>query len=378
MKEVKRIKIIHILHSVGGVDVSLRFILENIDSSKFENIVIHGIEDTKKSYLNNNNHSIKEYRLSIIRNISLIKDFHAFIKAYQIIKKENPNLIHCHSTKGGIIGRIIGYLLKINVLHTPQAFSYLSAENKIKRHIFIYIERLLKFNNSYLLASSFSEKELAINIIKYEKKNVLHFNNSITPFKIIKKLSIQKVWPDNYICTVGRPSYQKNIELMVRVLKEINKSLDIHLVIMGVGHHSDKLETVKNLIKELGLEKSITLLEWTTRENVFNIIKHSKVYLSTARYEGLPYSVIEALALSKPCVVSDCDGNRDLIQNDYNGFVIQNEDINEYSDKIKLLLNDNDLLNKLSANASISFNQNYNIEKNIQYLEQIYTDYSIK
>ena len=165
---------------------------------------------------------------------------------------------------------------------------------------------------------------------------------------------------------------------MIRVLKEVNKNLDTHLVIMGVGHHSDKLENVKNLIKELDLESSITLLEWTNRENVFNIIKHSKIYLSTARYEGLPYSVIEALALSKPCVVSDCDGNRDLIQNNYNGYVIENEDVYEYSDKIIHLLKDNDLLHKLSDNALISFNQNYNIKKNIQFLEHIYTDYSTK
>jgi glycosyltransferase involved in cell wall biosynthesis len=375
---MEKIKIVHILHAVGGVDISLRFIIENINTDGFENIIIHGKNDTEDSYKDRNSHLLKEYKVSIYRDISLIRDTLALINVYKIIKKERPNLIHCHSTKGGIIGRLVGFMLNINVLHTPQAFSFLSTDNFFKKRIYLIIEKIFKFKNSYLLASSISESKLAIHKVHYDEKKILLFNNSIKPLDSYSELIINKTWPDNYICTVGRPSYQKNIELMVRVLKEVNKSLDIHLVIMGVGHHSDKLETVKNLIKELGLEKSITLLDWTNRENVLNIIKHSKVYLSTARYEGLPYSVIEALALSKPCVVSDCDGNRDLIQNNYNGFVIQNEDIYEYSVKIKHLLNDNNLLNKLSANALISFNQNYNIKKNIKYLEQIYTDYSIK
>jgi glycosyltransferase involved in cell wall biosynthesis len=375
---MEKIKIVHILHAVGGVDISLRFIIENINTDGFENIIIHGKNDTEDSYKDRNSNLLKEYKVSIYRDISLIRDTLALINVYKIIKKERPNLIHCHSTKGGIIGRLVGFMLNINVLHTPQAFSFLSTDNFFKKRIYLIIEKIFKFKNSYILASSISESKLAIHKVHYDEKKILLFNNSIKPLDSYSELIINKTWPDNYICTVGRPSYQKNIELMVRVLKEVNKSLDIHLVIMGVGHHSDKLETVKNLIKELGLEKSITLLDWTNRENVLNIIKHSKVYLSTARYEGLPYSVIEALALSKPCVVSDCDGNRDLIQNNYNGFVIQNEDIYEYSVKIKHLLNDNNLLNKLSANALISFNQNYNIKKNIKYLEQIYTDYSIK
>jgi len=90
----------------------------------------------------------------------------------------------------------------------------------------------------------------------------------------------------------------------------------------------------------------------------------------------LPYSIIEALALGKPCIVSDCDGNRDLIQNDYNGFVIKGENIKEFDEKIKLLLNDKALLERLSANAKVCFNENYNIQKNIKKLEEIYTRFS--
>ena len=371
---MKKIKIAHILHCVGGVDVSLRLILENIDNDKFENVVIHGFKDSKDDFVDSNNNKIKDYKVSILRDISLFNDFLSIINTYKIVKKESPELIHAHSAKGGVVGRIVGFLLGIKVLYTPQAFSYLSTNNKIKRKIFLFIEKALTFKNSYLLASSNSEKGRAINEVKYKNQNVLLFNNSINSIEKIEVLKINKTWPDEYICTVGRPSYQKNIELMIHVLNEVRKEKDIHLVLMGVGHHSDKLDDVKKLIDEFN--KSVTLIEWTDRENIFNIINNSKFYISTARYEGLPYSIIEALALGKPCIVSDCDGNRDLIQNDNNGFVIKGENIAEFNEKIKLLLNNEALLEKLSVNAKVCFNENYNIQRNIKKLEEIYTRFS--
>ncbi len=81
---------------------------------------------------------------------------------------------------------------------------------------------------------------------------------------------------------------------------------------MGVGYHSGELDNVMQLIDQLDLKQNVTLLPWTSREDVFNVIKKARVYVSTSRYEGMPYSVIEAMALGKPCIVSDCDGNSTL------------------------------------------------------------------
>jgi len=371
-----KLKIAHILHSVGGVDVSLRLILENIDSTKFESIIIHGKIDTHKKFIDQNGNELKSFNTSIFRDISLLNDFKSIVQTYNILKKEKPNLIHAQSAKGGVIGRIVGLALGINVLYTPQAFSYLSTQNKIKRTIFLKIEKLLAFKNSFILASSKSEKDRAIDEVGYKKEKVLLFNNSINSITKINPLIIKKTWPDNYICTVGRPSFQKNIELMINVFFELNKTKEVHLVVMGVGHHVGQLDSVKSLISKLGMQNDVTLLNWTEQSDVFHIIKNSLLYISTARYEGLPYSVIESLALSKPCVVSDCDGNRDLIQHGYNGYVVINENIMDYKNNILNLLSNEDLLDKFSKNAYQSCIDNYDISKNILQLENIYLKYS--
>lgn len=371
---MSKIKIAHILHSVGGVDISLRQILENIDISNFENIVLHGDADTQVLFQDKNSKLIKEYKLPIHRKISIKNDYQAIVKALKIIRKEQPDLIHSHSTKGGVIARIIGFITGVKVLHTPQAFSYLSTDKKIKKTAFLFIEKMLSKGNSVLLASSQSELKRAIDEVGYSKSKTSLFNNAITPIEKIYEISMPKTWPDKYICTVGRPCYQKNTEELIRVLYEVNKTEDIHLVIIGVGHHADKLKIVEDLILNLDLKEKISILKWTSREDVLHIISKAKLYVSTSRYEGMPYAIIESLALSIPNVVSDCDGNRDLIINDYNGFCIKNNNTEVFSQKIIELLKEENLYYEFSKNAKKTFLKYYDINKKITDLESIYKE----
>lgn len=370
---MSKVKILHVLHSVGGVDVSLRLILSNLDPNKFESIVVKGKTDTEKVFQDANHAKIKTHNCTIIRNISPLNDLKALKDLQKIVKEEKPDLIHAHSAKGGILGKLVGHFKKVPILHTPQAYSFLSANSKIKKSAFLTIEKVFSKLNNKILASSTSEQNRAINEVGYETEKALIFNNSIKPIDEIKPLSIRKTWPDEYICSVGRPSFQKNIELMIEILAELKKkNSQIHLVLMGVGFHSPNLETIKKLIKKYNLSKNISLLEWTEREDIFHIIKKSQLYISTARYEGLPYSIIEALALKKACVVTDADGNRDLIKDNHNGFVIFDNNIKEFNQKIELLLSDNKLKKQFEENAYRRFNSNFNINNTIQSLERIY------
>lgn len=370
----KKIKIIHILNSVGGVDVSLRLILENLDSTTFQSVVVHGIDDTQTPYRNNKGEKVDEYKISIQRDISLFNDFKALIRAFRIIKKENPDIIHAHSAKGGILGKTIGAILKIPSFHTPQAYSYLSTGSSFKRKVYLTIERITSFTNSKVLASSKSEMNRALTDVKYRKSHVLLFNNSVRASRNVPQLSIEKTWPNNYICSVGRPSYQKNIEMMIKVMADLKHKLqDIHLVLMGIGYHSPNLSIINKLIIDLELTENITLLPWTSREDIFHIISNSKFYISTARYEGLPYSIIETLMLGKACVATDCDGNRDLIQDSYNGFLVPQEDEAYMSKKIQRLYKDAGLRKSFEDNAFKLFEDCFNMDKNIGQLEDIYS-----
>ena len=86
----------------------------------------------------------------------------------------------------------------------------------------------------------------------------------------------------------------------------------------------------------------------------------------------MPYSVIESLALGKAIVATDTDGNRDLVKNNYNGYLVLNQDKVAFSKSIIKLLNDNATNIKFSENSLKLFNENFDITKNIGKLEEIY------
>ena len=372
---MKKIKIAHILNSVGGVDVSLRLILENCNPNQFEHIIVHGQNDTKVNFVNKDHRKLIDYKLSIQREISPLNDFKAIYNTIKILKAEKPDIIHAHSAKGGIIGRVASIFFNTKVLHTPQAYSYLSSPKGLKRKIFLVIEKFFKNINSILVASSPSELNRGINDVGYKRKNTNLFNNSINPIELDNdQISISL--PSDFICSVGRPSFQKNIEMMVEVIREVKKVIPkIHLVILGVGEYSPNKKNIEKLITKYTLEQNITLVPWIYRGEIFKIIKKSKFYISTARYEGLPYSIIESLALKKACVVTNTDGNRDLVKNEINGYVVEENDIKTMANRIFTLYNNDEKRKVFEHNAFESFKSNYNIENNILNIERIYRKY---
>ena len=366
-------KVLHILHAVGGVDVYLRLISENIDTNQFTTLIAHGKTDSERPYIDSKGNEITEFKLTIDREINLVSDFKAVISLVKILKKEKPDVVHAHSAKGGILARTASLFYKINILHTPHAYSYLSTQSNLKKYFFLMLEKTFKHFNSILVATSESERDRGINDVGYKKEKALLFNNSVYPITEIPNLSIDKTWPDNYICTVGRPSYQKNIKLMIDVIAEVKKQQeDIHLVLMGAGLYSPNLESIQDQIKALNLESNVTILGWISRDDIFSIIHNSTFYLTTSRYEGLPYSVIESLALSKAIVATEVDGNKDLVKNNYNGYLIKEENKNEIVDAVLKIIMDDELRANFSANSRNLFNDNFNMQQNIRKLEAIY------
>lgn len=370
-----KIKVAHILNSLGGgVDVYLRTILEHIDYNKFEIHIIYS-KDNEGDYAKIHP-SIQEYKIEMTREINLLVDIIAIKDSIQLLKKIQPNLIHCHSAKGGAYGRLAGKILNIPTLFTPHAFSYLSTDKKFLKKIYQTIEQLLFTSNSYLLACSKSEKERAIKDLNLNNTKILLWENSIRPIQHISNAhSIQL--PDEYICSFGRPCYQKNLVLMIEMFAKFKqKNSNIQLVIGGIGKYAPNVKELKNAIEYYGLQKEVVLIPWVDRETVFNIISNSKLYISTSRYEGLPYSLIESMALGKPAVVTNCDGNRDLIVQGENGFLVNENDIQDFVSKLELLLSNKELYDQFSTNTKSRFEKHYNVFTNIQSLERIYQSFS--
>lgn len=380
-------KILHIGNLKSGIDTYVRNTVA-LASDKFEFVIVNGADDNSKPYMRHGK-QVKTYSIDMYRALNPVKDMKAVMQAIKIIKKEKPDLVHCHSAKGGVIGRFAAFFTGTKVVYTAHAFSFLSAESAKKKQVFLLLEKIAKLN-SYLLACSGSERELGIKVVGFKEKKVFAWNNAVpdvdkglTRISQISRISSQKNESsdlpvpkvgERYITSIGRPSYQKNPLFMVEVAHGIHlKHPDIKFYLLGVGFYSPMLEDMKKLIHQYDMDDAFYLLPWLSHEETLKYVKGSMLYFMTSLYEGLPISVIEAMSLGKAIVASDVLGNKDCVKDDYNGYLLPlKEDI--FVEKMNELIENDGKRKEMEKNSRSYFESDFFIDNRIKALEDIYTE----
>lgn len=384
-------KILHIGNLKSGIDTYVRNTVA-LANDNFEFVIVNGADDNSKPYMRHGK-QVKTYSIDMYRALNPVKDMKAVMQAIKIIKKENPDLVHCHSAKGGVIGRFAAFLTGTKVVYTAHAFSFLSAESAKKKKIFLLLEKIAKLN-SYLLACSGSERELGIKVVGFKEKKAFAWNNAVpdadkglTRISRIPKTADSKsteagdgeLLPvpkegERYITSIGRPSYQKNPLFMVEVAHGIHlKHPDVKFYLLGVGFYSPMLEDMKKLIHQYGMDDTFYLLPWLSHEETLKYVKGSMFYFMTSLYEGLPISVIEAMSLGKAVVASDVLGNKDCVKDGYNGYLLPLDE-KVFVEKMNELIEDDEKRKVMEKNSRAYFESDFLINNRIKALENIYTE----
>jgi glycosyltransferase involved in cell wall biosynthesis len=360
------LKILHIGNMKSGIDKYVRNTISSI-ADDFDFVIVCGKDDQHEPVVRHG-HQVREYAIPMYRALNPLKDLMALILTIRIILRERPDMIHCHSAKGGFIGRLAGFLTGVRTLYTPHAFSFLSADTKVKRHLYLWLERCARLS-SWLLACSESEQTMGMSEVHYKKEKAFVWQNAV-PDIAQQVAGDENVTP--YICSVGRPSFQKNPLFLLEVINELHRRHpEVKACMVGAGFYSPDLQKLKSGIAAYGLEDVFEILPWLSQEETLCRVKGSLLYLTSARYEGLPLAVIEAMALGKPIVASDVVGNKDCVEDGVNGYLLP-MDVNHFVDKICLLLEDVQHRSEMGKASRRLFEQKFKIEERIGYLEEIY------
>lgn len=317
-------KIVHIVECfAGGVFSFLSNLTNELDKEEY--IVIYGInrDNTPSDFREKfppNTKFIPWKNAS--RSLNPLKDIKALWELYIILKRiDGIDIIHLHSSKAGFLGRIVSFLLgkSKKTIYTPHAISFLRLDvSPKKRKIFIAMEKFASFFGGKIVACSQSEKEA---IEEQGIKNVTFINNGIKPLQIEKKVNTSDKIT---IISVGRLSIQKNPKLFNDIALEFIDNLNIQFIWCGDGELKSELTS-----------PNIKCTGWIERKELENYLASADIYLSTSLWEGLPLSVLEAMSIGLPVVLSDCVGNKDLVED--NGFLYskKNEACNILKDLIK-------------------------------------------
>lgn len=305
-------KIVHVAEAfAGGIVVFVKSLVENLPED--EHIIVHGerehvtkFTDIRKQFSRTNARFVRWH--SAQRSISLNKDFAAFFELYRILKRlkkqHQIDAVHLHSSKSGFIGRIVCKLLRINnVIYTPNGAPFLVGTSRLSNFMYKQLERLGYGFGGQVVCCSPSEQA------EYEKVGIraITINNGIT-FDRVSGYDMESSNKKFCIVTSGRIINQKNPTLFNNIARYFEEFQQFEFIWIGDGPE-----------RELLTSSNITVTGWLRGEEVARLISSSNVYLSTANFEGLPYAVLEALALKKPVLLTDSVGNRDLVKSCLNG-----------------------------------------------------------
>ena len=336
-------KILYIVEAMGGGIFSYIVDLSNELVNYYDIYIAYAVrKQTPQNYMDYFDKRINLIKVeNFCRSINPIKDIKAMLELKQIEKKIKPDIIHLHSSKAGAIGRI-AFNGKIPMFYTPHGYSFLMENcNAIKRILFKSIEYICAKRKCVTISCSAGEH---LETLKLTKKAV-YVNNGININELQKNIDkTEKINHPFTVFTLGRICYQKDPTLFNEIAKQLS---DIRFIWIGDGELRNELNS-----------SNIEVTGWVDRMKAIKYAVNADVFILPSRWEGLPISLLEAMYMKKICVVSNVIGNRDVIINNYNGFICLNAD--DFIKKIKTVrINDFD---RVVENAHDEILKKYNTQ----------------
>lgn len=358
---------INILLNLGyEVDVATNFEFGSITSQ-------NRVNEYKQELIDRN---IEVYHVPIPRSLSMVKEI---VVSYKMIKnlvnKNQYQIVHCHSPIGGVICRMACRDARkkygTKVIYTAHGFHFFEGASKKAWMIFYPIEKF---------CSNFTDVLITINQEDYKNAQKFHaLNVEYVPgigihtdeFRNVevdcheKRKELGLVDDDFVFMSTGQISIRKNHEVIIRALKKI-KNPKVKYLIVGFGELEEDL---KKLSEELNLKDRVVFAGY--RGDVNELLHVVDAYVFPSLQEGLPVSLMEAMAVGLPVICSRIRGNVDLIENGRGGFIYDCYDIDGFVEGMKKII---DGAGSQMGTVNIETMKKFDISEVNQAMERIYKE----
>jgi len=289
----------------------------------------------------------------------------ALIEIRRKLRKLNPDVLHMHSSFAGFIGRMatLGWRSELRAIYSPHCISFMRTDiSYTKRRLFTLLEAVAARSHASYVACSRSEAqaiERALGrpaILLENAVDVEFYARSSRDFS--DKTSGQGA--RFTVVTAGGIRRQKGFELFAEIARRMSGQ-GIQFLWIGDGDRANRA-----VLNEAGVH----VTGWCTRQDVRDILHTADAYLSTAAWEGMPISVIEAMAAGLPVLASRCAGNIDVIDDGINGLLFSVAD--EAVSGLDRLRGDPSLSARLASQGQKIARQRFTHGRFLDELEQIY------
>lgn len=304
---------------------------------------------------------------SLVREISPVKDVKTIKFLCSIVGKEQPDLIHCHSSKAGIVGRAVGLFKHVPVVFTAHGWAFTSGVSLPKRIFYAAVEHLMLGITKRVICVSEYDCNLAAKWFWHRYAKIVTVHNGIAD----KKCEIHA--GNAAVClrlvSVARFSHQKNNMDLLKAAEQVNSVQANRLQLNMVGD-GPLLAECQAYVSAHRLDDMVHFLG--SRTDVGNILAQNDVFCLISNYEGLPISIIEAMRAGLPVIASDVGGVNELVQDGVNGYLIPRGNVSELVKKLEYILQHKEIIKSMGMAGRKIYEKEYTADRMNQKILSLY------
>ena len=309
--------------NVGGPAVIVADLMRGLDSTRFQQTLITGYcDETEADYLETVATDISATRIAGLgRSISPLADARAFFALVTQIRREQPDVIHTHTAKAGVLGRLAAMMarskaMRVHTFHGHLLHGYFAGW-KIK--LVITIERFLARHTDQLIAVGNQVKDdlLAVGIGTPAKFTTFFpgLPAPIAPSRIDARRELGLDEKQIYCSFVGRLTQIKRPDRLLDVVQAcVDRGLDIHFIVAGEGELYTSSQE-----RALAERLPMTFLGW--RSDIARIFAASDIAILTSDNEGIPLTLIQAAQAGLPIVATRVGSIADIVIDGQSGYL---------------------------------------------------------
>lgn len=297
----------------------------------------------------------------LLRQISPLQDLRCFIRLSRLLRQLRPDVLHLHSAKAGLLGRIVAKLQRVPVIYSVHGWSFSMYQGR-KARCFQWLERLLMPLTDQLVLVCQRDLSIARTVLGAKPAQLALVHNGISEFEMQQKHA------DSTCCrliSVARFEDPKDQPTLLKAIAGVPHR-NWHLQFVGSG---PTLDSCRQLANELGLTEVEFLGE---RSDVAQLLAQSDVFVLSSLSESLPVSVIEAMRAGLPVIASEVGGMAELVADGENGYLVAPQDVSALRQRLHQLIAEPRLQQQMGAAARSRFEQFFTIEQNGSRLLSLY------
>jgi len=345
---MERTRVLHIITEMerGGAQLFTLFTVENLDNDRFDPYLL----SNPRGILNGDAQKTLRERFltvpSLVRPLSPLDDLKALFQIRNMVRSLNPEIVHTHSSKAGILGRWAAKLSarEVKLVHTVHGFAFSPFHGRFSNNVYKTLERLTApITDLFLFVTDEDRKEAErLGLLKRSSWAIVRSIVGVERFRqaasrrkeLREKMGIPLSTPVIGGLFPFKP--QKDPLGFIEIANLVHQRLPQALFLVG-GDGVLRRE-MERLIEELGLREWVRLLGWQERAEEF--LPLCDTLLLPSLWEGLPQVLVQAMACNTIPVASSVNGTKELLREGRNGLLFSPRDYREGASKVLQSLED--------------------------------------